>query len=373
MSEGGTRGFPLDLVSRYRSQIYGLSILYIAFFHGNAIDAVDYSFGRDSLMLFRKIMNNGNVGVDIFLFVSGISLYFAHARGPEVYEFLRKRLLRLWLPVAVIYGVYWFVRFALFGHSIPDFISRILMLAFWENGDQSIWFVSLIAVLYLIYPLLYGFLFVKGGAGSLLLRCFLVMAICYLAIISFAEIGGESYEMIEIAITRIPVFILGAALGKFVYEKRRIPTVFSLVFIAGTVFFWWVLYRAENFEGMPRRFFFLLGGVCMAYVFAMIFLGLDRITLPGLGFLTKQILRFFGWVGGFSLELYLAHIMVNQLYRFTDLYIEGDFSRYALMLAIAFVWAWAASRIVSVIKDRCPGIREAFVVQRQGEMGEKRR
>ena len=57
-------------------------------------------------------------------------------------------------------------------------------------------------------------------------------------------------------------------------------------------------------------------------------------------------------MGGFSLELYLSHIMLNRLYRATSFYREGNLYRYTAMAVIAIISAWLASKLVDVIKRK---------------------
>ena len=83
MENNGTtssRNISFERVSKYHDAIYGFAIIFIMFFHAHAIDGVDYSFGRSNLRVFRTIMSNGSVGVDAFLFMSGVFLYYSYKR-----------------------------------------------------------------------------------------------------------------------------------------------------------------------------------------------------------------------------------------------------------------------------------------------------
>lgn len=66
----------LGIISKFRNEIYGFSIIWIVLFHGAAINKVDYSFGCSVLYPLQAFLSIGNVGVDIFLFLSGVSLLF---------------------------------------------------------------------------------------------------------------------------------------------------------------------------------------------------------------------------------------------------------------------------------------------------------
>ena len=81
--------FNLDLISYNRNTIYGLSILWIMFFHSSL------TFQREWINNIKKL---GECGVDVFLFVSGISLYFSYTKNQNIKDFYRKRIQRIFLP-----------------------------------------------------------------------------------------------------------------------------------------------------------------------------------------------------------------------------------------------------------------------------------
>ncbi|BCZ26302.1 hypothetical protein EUBC25_03890 [Claveliimonas bilis] len=60
-------------LSKYRNQLYGLSILWIMIFHVYETFQNQLSFNWISSVIFL----NGYIGVDVFLFLSGISMRYA--------------------------------------------------------------------------------------------------------------------------------------------------------------------------------------------------------------------------------------------------------------------------------------------------------
>ena len=69
-------------LSRYRGVLMGIAIIMIVLFH--------VALPRSSAFFGLKRM--GNMGVDIFFFLSGIGLWFAWTKRPEVLHFYRRRL-----------------------------------------------------------------------------------------------------------------------------------------------------------------------------------------------------------------------------------------------------------------------------------------
>lgn len=331
----------LDIVSKHRGPIYGLSILWIVVFHADAINNVDYSFGTSALVPLKVILGTGNVGVDMFLFLSGICLYFSFTRNNDIMAFLGKRFARVVPAVWLVDGIYWFVYFGLIKGDWVGFVSRMTLARFWMTGDSTIWFVSLILVMYLVFPLVYLYLFDKKAKGRGLPRLIILLAFVYLLILLMWKLNRESYALTEIATTRIPVFILGVWVGQFVYEKREVPAGFAVLALVASVAFI-VVIGMGVLHGPFKRFFYLVGGVSLSYSIALICCLFDRLPKE-----KRPLYRFLSWVGGFSLELYITHIALNQILRLQPFYIEGNLAQYAAVAVAAFFLAWAVMKVIS--------------------------
>ncbi|MGM9877550.1 MAG: acyltransferase [Bacilli bacterium] len=336
----------LNIVSKYRQPIYGFAILWIVFFHGTAINNINYSFGCNSLKILRLFMISGNVGVDIFLFLSGICLYFSYHKNPNSYEFIKKRIFRVVLPVWIINGIYWFIVNVLINkQGIFSFINRMFLFHFWETGDQAIWFVSCILILYFIYPYIYQFLFNKENSNKVIIIRGLLLLLCtYLFIISFAKTNVSLYNTIEIALTRFPVFILGCIMGKFVFEDVKIPSYWKLISIIGTLLFFYVKYE-KLLNGYYLRFFYLIGGVSLTYLLAILFSFIDKLIKKR----KSYFLNILSIIGEFSLELYLSHITINQIYHMLPIYEKGNLYMYLIVIILSIILASLSHKICQLI------------------------
>lgn len=75
----------------------------------------------------------GNVGVEIFLFMSGICLYFS-MKHSTIKEFYVKRLLRIWIPFILIDWVYFFYDDITRHANYILFLKDISLYSFWSMG-----------------------------------------------------------------------------------------------------------------------------------------------------------------------------------------------------------------------------------------------
>lgn len=339
--------FDLALVSTYRAPIYGICIFWIVFFHAYAMADVDYSFGNSSLAWLALFMEHGNVGVDVFLFLSGISLYFSWQRDPSLRNYYVKRLVRLFVPVIVIDGLYWFIRCVVLGQldGISGFIRRITLTSMWTGGSQSTWYVELLLPLYLVYPLIHELIYADDSAPKTALRAAVLIGVSYLVIYSFWNDEPELFDVVEIALSRIPVFLLGCALGRTVYCHKKLPAWCAALPFVGAFLFFYVL-SLDVLERPFFRFFYLVGGVSLAYAFALVFLGVDKLVHKVGLYQKSLLLRGLSQLGGASLELYLAHITLIQIYQLSPWYTEGGFVEYLPVAALAIVVALVASKLI---------------------------
>ena len=65
-----------EMLSRYRAALMGLAMLFVMFFH------VPMAKGE----LMYGLVRLGNIGVDMFLFLSGIGLWFSWTKSVSRYE-----------------------------------------------------------------------------------------------------------------------------------------------------------------------------------------------------------------------------------------------------------------------------------------------
>ena len=251
------------------------------------------------------------------------------------------------MPVLLINGWYW-VLLLIFEGDFRAFLYRISLLRFWLEGDQSIWFVSLIMVLYILYPGLYRFIYKQPDSRSVFTRTLVMMLLSYLLLFCLVNIELEYYEMIEIAVTRIPVFILGCGCGKVVYEGRIVKNHWKVVPVVLSLLFFLAVYLdLPKMLGYYKRCFFLVGGIGIVYCLAFLF---DMLTRGGR---QKSLLTdSFGKLGSFSLEIYLGAGVWNQILRKTDFYEMGTLPLYLVMLVIAYAFAYAVYKVENLISEK---------------------
>ena len=364
------RGFDLGWLSDSRNEIYGLAILWVMMFHGNDWNNLNYSLGFSWLKPLSGFVNLGNSGVDMFLLLSGISLYFSFSRRPPLLGFYKKRYQRLFPALWMINGAYWiylaFVERLQQGVSLPGVGGHLLLratqLSFWFGNDRQVWYVAAIAAFYFLYPFLYQFLFEdarKTGRRAVFLVVFTVAVL-----LSARVVYAEMYERLEIALCRLPIFVLGCALGKLVYERRKISwwwLVLSAAYIVAVLGLCLFGYIRWGSDGGAQAVFdlrvWLKNHALWRYQLSLF--GLSMTLLVGwlLHLLSwKPLHAFFKFFGNMSLELYLAHVTVHHVARL-DFWWGPErftFAKYYAVILIAIPVAFVTMKIENALFSKKP-------------------
>lgn len=331
-------------VSRYKNEIYGICILWIMIFHGMKMLKYDFSFGTTVLKPLNQIISFGNMGVEVFLFCSGIFLYFSFFNNPNILLFLKKRLLRIFLPVIIISGIYWIVRYIVVEHDFFLFASKLTLMDFWLSGDQQIWFVSCILVCYLIYPYIHSYLFESKFLNAYL-RLLILLTITVLITLSLSSIYPEVFDRIEIALTRLPVFFIGCFFGKLVYEKKILPWYSNLICVALVLITFFILHFGV-LSGAWRRWANLVVGIPLTYLFVWMFNILKF----------KKLNRFFAFFGTISLNLYISHIIIFIILRVNVPTEDRTILQFVIVVLASIAVAYLAELLIKLItKKRVKG------------------
>jgi len=285
--------FNFSVISQQRSVLMGIATLLVVIFH-----SVDLSTKFLPLNILKGLLNfiktNGEVGVDIFLLLSGFGLYYSLEKDKSLKRFYKKRFLRV-VPsifiVAILYN-------ALIPHNSGSlaFFCNITFVAFFINGSRTFWYFSLLLLLYFVYPFIHRIIRRYKYKGFALL----VLIALSLNIVGYF-LFHDYYMLVEIALTRIPIFITGALLGCLAKNCIRcslLKTIFISVLLFLICFF--LLYYFKSFfishilykRGIESIFSIAIT-ILLSWIFSLLKVGLIR--------------RLLVFVGIYSMEIYLLY------------------------------------------------------------------
>ena len=130
-----------DILSKYRSVLMGLTILSIIYFHFTE-DCVNSQYNLHPFIVNYK-QYIGSCGVDIFLFLSGLGLYYSLKKDRNKREYFRKRFSRILIPYLLVAVPAWFVRDILIEKGgFVKYMKDLLFVSFFESGHVWFWYIS---------------------------------------------------------------------------------------------------------------------------------------------------------------------------------------------------------------------------------------
>ena len=315
-------------ISRYRGELMGAAMLFIILFH------VGLSRGDP----FYGLRRCGNVGVDIFLFLSGIGLWFSWTKHPSVSQFFKRRYLRIYPAWLIMACLYYIPRFD--GHDWTDLILDITVnWDFWLHDELTFWYVPAIMMLYTFAPP-YMKLIQRHPIYRWLPLCMVIWCVMVQWVLPIHQAVGH----LEIFWSRAPIFFIGINMGQLVKEKRQIDGsgVWMLLLI------WILTFATCIYLEQVRHGHFPLFVERMLYIpFTLTsILLLNRIFRRT----PKWLNRFFKLVGAVSLEAYLIHI------HFVLCYIEphhlGYWPTFLLTTAITLPLAWMLHKVIEKAENK---------------------
>ena len=319
----------LKSISKNRTEIYGFSILWIMLFH--AIAMLNISYAKFTVLKpINFLITYGNMGCEIFLICSGISLYFAAQKGSDWMNFEKKRVLRLMIPVWIIDGWFWlFVKTIAQGEGVWRFFSRMSLLDFWITGDQQIWFVSAILLFYLLFPFVCKWIYKVSEERKIFIRALVLFVVSAFLIFCFRQVHANLYYMVEIGLTRLPVFIIGVYMGHLVYENKSINKHWLIPACAVAVCGLLIL-RAGILHNIWRRYFYMIPAIMIMFLVVWFF---DTVKV-------EWVHAPFVFLGKISLNLYLSHILIINLYKLLPIARSPRLLHYGGILIISILFAW---------------------------------
>ncbi len=297
--------FSLNEISKYRNELFGLSIISIILFHFfyRVID----NGSAGAMLSVAKVYDNivSSVGVEIFVFLSGVGLYFSMRKNSNVKQFYAKRMTRVLIPYAVWGGLYWICADILAkNEGITSFLYDFSFLSFWLDGERVIWYIGFIIAMYLIFPLIFKLVESKHSVVNLILM--LVLSVGFHGALNLFT--PEVYNNIEVAVGRIPIFIVGAYFGKRIYRGDNFSVADLIIMLSGVaIHLFGVLQRAEiiKINLSFSRYEFALFSISLIYICVWIF---SKVKLD-------KVKAFLRGAGALSLELYMTHVTIDSVFR----------------------------------------------------------
>lgn len=270
----------IDILSKYRTPLMGFATIMILCCHAES-NGVAMS---DSI---SWLLQWGNYGVDIFLLLSGLGLYYSLRNTSSLSLWYKKRYARILIPYAIISCGYYVYYCVVNNLDVVDYVLLISTIGYWTDHIGA-WFVALLIPLYAITPI-YDKLFEKVKYKGL----FTVVSVIILSVITSIKTDNAIALNVEFAVSRMPAFLLGYYIGYIAYNKKSIGIANLLLILIGCIILY-LLY--ENICPNINRAFLLV--IPMVAIIAIV---------------VKLLKNLLAYLGEISLESYLFNIYLGYI------------------------------------------------------------
>ena len=274
-------------------ELKGLAILLVVLYHAGGV------------LVWQNFLH-GDLGVDIFIILSGIGLVLG-SREESVASFMSRRLIRIMPAYWMVLTLYWLCNTHYLQHQYTpaNLTLHYLGLHGWFGDgyamsiNDSFWFITLIITLYLLFCAVRKFsadlgrLILVGAAFS-----------CVFACVLFGTHQAGSFGHLGL---RVPGFFLGILIGR-ILKDGRLHLSLDWPLVCAALLFGYVPYVPGIIFFTPLAALALMGG----YTF------LWKKFAPEAA--EAAVTQIFTFLGNHSLEIFLIH---QPLIRDYNYYLHG--------------------------------------------------
>lgn len=325
----------------YRKEIMGVAMIWVMIFH-----CYTKSLSKLNLRILYTICKHGNLGVDIFLILSGFGLYYSLSKDNHIFSFYKRRVVRIIIPWLVISCPYWIIKtFIADKESLGVFLLHWTGLSFWLDGITTVWYIAFIIFLYALYPLIFklqkknGYILAILVGGSIAFNVILLM-LC-----------PQYYDKIEIAISRIPVFLLGSYIGDSVYNSKQLirnKLVFLYLLMLVFLYFYPVISDRLGAGTISTAELILIkrlrGQIVAIFIIVL--------SCACFSVVPKTKLKVFSFVGALTLEEYMFHVFLLNIFGRTGITGKANLSLRIVLLTFVIIGTVLISFLFSKVYSK---------------------
>lgn len=328
----------LDIINDARVILFGIAAFLVVFFHTSKLDYMEIINIPILSNLMCFVQKIGNCGVDIFLFLSGIGLYYSLSKN-SILKFYKNRLVKIMPIYLIVLIIYSFFVVEMRYHN--NIIKSLFGLPFYLDGVRDGWYIAFIMPMYLIFPLIYKIM-KKYDIYAL----FVMLFISVLCNLSLSLVLPIYYFKWEVAICRVPIFLIGTFVGKKMYNGEKISLEIVrnsfIIMIVSLVILYFNI-DVTNLAVFTRYFY------CFVVVgFVLSVSWLYSLCKKKESFLLK-IIKF---MGVYSLEMYLINekctYILRNIFLLTS-YVEIYLLSFIITLVLSFILNKIIGYVISII------------------------
>lgn len=326
--------FNLKYLSEYRTPLMGIAALMIVLCHAPA-------YGVSMPAVVAKIVGSGGLGVDVFLFLSGIGCYYSLSKlgTHSIGSWYKRRFVRIFIPYALMQIPFWVYELCVGSFDLIDDLYTFSTIKFWVTHCGA-WYVALLLPLYIITPPMYKLL-EKFYSKRLYLAFILILFIVLICFMNFEQMNNNSLaDNLRWAFQHTTSYVAGIAIAPFVKQEKRVNVVLVLGVCLLSFFFVHRFISKEVFMNWCK-----VPYIVIPFVLALKYLNRRSI-----------LYRFVSWMGVVSLESYLANIYlcgaVSDFAKRTGWNDYGRYTEYLVVIVLGMTMSWGIHKMSGLISNK---------------------
>ncbi len=287
------------------------------------------------------LLGLGNIGVDAFLFVSGIGMYYSLSKSPAIHIWLHARYKRIFIPYLIITIPYWIYYSITNEIGIGGFLFHASTIGYWFT-HYGAWYVALLVPLYFLTPLISRCI---DSHSNRWLTVAILSAIIFMACeLPIDQFSGHTYALfdnLQRAFCRVPIYIIGYGLAPSIKNRVMISPVVFLIPIAIML----LIQHIPSLNNFPRGWL-----LTFPYIYILIQI---------LNFKDSLIRCILKWFGIISLESYLVNVFLSYWLKPVfvnpeNAILQGNYFYYSVVIVIGTIIAFYAHKLSSLINNLLP-------------------
>lgn len=273
--------------------------------------------------ILAKILDLGNFGVDIFLFLSGLGCYYSLSKNRGGYLcYFKRRFSRLMIPYVLITLPFCLFYLIVGRDNILDTLFSLTTLEYWLF-HKGAWFVAFMIPIYLLSPALY-----KICDGTNKSWVFVAILIIITALLSSVPSVNPVVSNIQSALLRMPSYLIGMAIAPYCINKTTISVIWGIL-----LFFCYLVF------GLLHVRQYAIWAIIPVIIYLSVLLVKFLSKIP-------KINEFINFMGNISLESYLTNIYLNSLFiylipdYFSSPIFYGRYVEYVTVIVLGIAMAY---------------------------------
>ena len=314
------------LSNKSTKSLKGLLALLIIFHHISQKITTGENFSNFEYM--------GRYIVALFFFLSGYGLFFQYNNNVNYMKnFLRKRLVRIFIPFFVFIVIY-----VIYRAILGEVINVDFFISFWKDHSNIIyngWFINSIIVLYVIFYVSF-----KKKDSKIAIFKLVFLTLVYIFWKAYQDHGDWEY-------VSIMAFLLGVFWMKYRVSIDKFIEKNYFIFLVSFSILVYVFRHYEDIMkdiGITNRYVYygIVGNLC-TMVFVVYFLLLTN----KLNFSNKYL----DFLGSISFEIYMIHgLVMHYLGRFLVSSDVNDVLYTIVVLFVSIVSAYYIKKLIIILE-----------------------